>query len=61
MALVDLELDLSPEERAIRDTVHKFAAEVLRPAGSLGKGRTYCEASMVRVIVPGSASAAYGR
>jgi alkylation response protein AidB-like acyl-CoA dehydrogenase len=33
MALIDLELDLSPEERAVRDTVHKFAAEVLRPAG----------------------------
>ena len=33
MALVDLELDLSPEELAVRDTVHKFAAEVMRPAG----------------------------
>jgi alkylation response protein AidB-like acyl-CoA dehydrogenase len=33
MALVDLELDLSPEEQAVRDTVHKFAAEVMRPAG----------------------------
>ena len=30
MALVDLELDLSPEEQAVRDTVHKFAAEVMR-------------------------------
>jgi len=29
----DIDYDLSEEERAIRDTVHRFAAEVLRPAG----------------------------
>jgi alkylation response protein AidB-like acyl-CoA dehydrogenase len=34
MALVDLEVDLSEEERQVRDTVHKFAEEVLRPAGA---------------------------
>ena len=33
MALIDLEIGLSDEEQAIRDTVHKFADEVLRPAG----------------------------
>ena len=31
--MVDLEVGLSDEERAIQDTVHKFAAEVMRPAG----------------------------
>jgi alkylation response protein AidB-like acyl-CoA dehydrogenase len=30
---IDLEVELSAEERAIIDTVHKFAAEVMRPAG----------------------------
>jgi alkylation response protein AidB-like acyl-CoA dehydrogenase len=34
MPLVDLEVDLSPEEQAVRDTVHKFATEVMRPAGT---------------------------
>lgn len=29
---LDLKLDLSPEQRALRDGVHKFAASVLRPA-----------------------------
>jgi acyl-CoA dehydrogenase len=29
----DIDFDLGEEERAVRDTVHKFAAEVLRPAG----------------------------
>jgi alkylation response protein AidB-like acyl-CoA dehydrogenase len=33
MALVDLEFGLTEEERSVRDTVHKFAEEVLRPAG----------------------------
>jgi len=33
MPLVDLDIDLSDEERKVRDTVHKFAAEVMRPAG----------------------------
>jgi alkylation response protein AidB-like acyl-CoA dehydrogenase len=34
MAMVDLEVGLSDEERAVQDSVHKFAAEVLRPAGA---------------------------
>jgi len=29
----DIDCDLTAEERSIRDTVHRFAAEVLRPAG----------------------------
>ncbi|MEO8601654.1 MAG: acyl-CoA dehydrogenase family protein [bacterium] len=33
MGLTDLELDLGEEERSIRDAVHGFAADVLRPAG----------------------------
>ena len=33
MALTDIELDLGEEERSIRDAVHKFAADVMRPAG----------------------------
>lgn len=33
MAMIDLDIELSDEERKVRDTVHKFAAEVLRPAG----------------------------
>jgi alkylation response protein AidB-like acyl-CoA dehydrogenase len=33
MPLVDLDLDLTDEERSVRDTVRKFAAEVMRPAG----------------------------
>ncbi|MBI4514230.1 MAG: acyl-CoA/acyl-ACP dehydrogenase [Deltaproteobacteria bacterium] len=33
MAMIDLDVDLSDEERRVRDTVHKFAAEVMRPAG----------------------------
>jgi acyl-CoA dehydrogenase len=33
MASIDLEAQLSDEERAIRETVHKFAEEVMRPAG----------------------------
>jgi alkylation response protein AidB-like acyl-CoA dehydrogenase len=33
MASIDLEAQLSDEERGIRDTVHKFAEEVMRPAG----------------------------
>lgn len=33
MSSTDFELDLTHEEREIRDTVHRFAAEVLRPVG----------------------------
>ncbi len=33
MPLSDIEIDLSEEERSIRDAVHKFAADVMRPAG----------------------------
>jgi alkylation response protein AidB-like acyl-CoA dehydrogenase len=33
MASIDLESQLSDEERAVRETVHKFAEEALRPAG----------------------------
>lgn len=29
----NIDYDLTEEERAVRDTVHKFAAEVMRPAG----------------------------
>ncbi|MCZ7524900.1 MAG: acyl-CoA/acyl-ACP dehydrogenase [Acidimicrobiia bacterium] len=31
--MIDLDFDLTDEERALRDTVHAFAAEVMRPAG----------------------------
>jgi alkylation response protein AidB-like acyl-CoA dehydrogenase len=34
MASIDLEGQLSEEERAVRETVHKFADEVMRPAGT---------------------------
>ncbi|MFQ5667142.1 MAG: acyl-CoA dehydrogenase family protein [Candidatus Binatia bacterium] len=34
MPLVDLEVTLTDEERAIRDTARKFAREVMRPAGA---------------------------
>ena len=34
MAMIDLEFDLSDEERVLRDGVHKFAEEVMRPAGT---------------------------
>jgi alkylation response protein AidB-like acyl-CoA dehydrogenase len=33
MMSIDIETDLSDEDRAIRDTVHRFAEEVVRPAG----------------------------
>jgi alkylation response protein AidB-like acyl-CoA dehydrogenase len=33
MTMIDLETGLSDEERTIQDTVHKFAEEVMRPAG----------------------------
>lgn len=33
MEIVDIEVGLTDEEREIRDVTHKFAAEVLRPAG----------------------------
>lgn len=34
MPLTDIDLELTDEERSIRDTVHTFAAEVMRPAGA---------------------------
>ncbi len=34
MPLEDIEVGLPDEERAVRDTAHKFAEEVLRPAGA---------------------------
>ena len=34
MAVVDLEIGLSDEDIAVRDTAHKFTEEVLRPAGA---------------------------
>ncbi len=33
MTLVDIESNLSDTERELRDSVHKFASEVMRPAG----------------------------
>ncbi len=33
MGLTDLDVDLGEEERSIQGAVHKFAAEVMRPAG----------------------------
>jgi len=33
MALTDIEVNLTDEAREIRDTAHKFAEEVMRPAG----------------------------
>jgi alkylation response protein AidB-like acyl-CoA dehydrogenase len=33
MALTDIDTGLGEEERSIRDAVHKFAADVIRPAG----------------------------
>lgn len=33
MALIDIDIDFTDEDRAVRDTCHKFAEEVLRPAG----------------------------
>jgi alkylation response protein AidB-like acyl-CoA dehydrogenase len=33
MSSIDLELDLTDTEREIRDTVHRFAEEVMRPLG----------------------------
>jgi alkylation response protein AidB-like acyl-CoA dehydrogenase len=34
MTSIDIETGLLPEEEAVRDTAHQFAAEVLRPAGA---------------------------
>jgi len=34
MTTIDIELGLSEEDRAVRDMAHKFAEEVLRPAGA---------------------------
>ncbi len=33
MTSIALEAELTEEERAVRETVHKFAEEVMRPAG----------------------------
>jgi acyl-CoA dehydrogenase len=33
MAVQDIDFELSDDERAIRDLVHRFAADVMRPAG----------------------------
>lgn len=33
MSLVDLDVNLTDQERAVRDTAHTFAREVMRPAG----------------------------
>jgi len=35
MPLADIEVGLGDSERAVRDAVHKFAEEVMRPAGAL--------------------------
>jgi len=35
MGLTDIEVELSEEDRSVRDLAHKFAAEVLRPAGKI--------------------------
>ncbi len=34
MTSIEIDVALSDEDRAVRDTVHKFAEEVLRPAGA---------------------------
>ena len=34
MPLTDIEVNLSDETQAVRDTAHKFAEEVMRPAGA---------------------------
>jgi alkylation response protein AidB-like acyl-CoA dehydrogenase len=34
MAIVDIDIGLTDEEREVRDLTHKFAEEVLRPAGA---------------------------
>ena len=50
MGSIDIEVGLTEEEVAVRDTVHKFAVEVLRPAGAkLDK-----LADPADVIAPGS-------
>jgi alkylation response protein AidB-like acyl-CoA dehydrogenase len=50
MALTDIEVNLSDEAREIRDTAHKFAEELMRPAGAeLDK-----LADPADVIAPGS-------
>jgi alkylation response protein AidB-like acyl-CoA dehydrogenase len=38
MVAHDLDVELSDEERAIREVVHRFAVEVLRPAGRVLDG-----------------------
>lgn len=45
----DIDFDLSEEERSIRDLVHRFAEEVMRPAGQALDRR-----SAEEVIAPGS-------
>jgi alkylation response protein AidB-like acyl-CoA dehydrogenase len=34
MASIDYEVELTEGERAVRETVHRFAEEVMRPAGA---------------------------
>ena len=34
MTYFDLNLDLTPEDKAIREAAHKFAKEVMRPLGT---------------------------
>jgi alkylation response protein AidB-like acyl-CoA dehydrogenase len=34
MEIIDIEVGLTDEEREIRDVTHKFAAEIMRPAGT---------------------------
>jgi alkylation response protein AidB-like acyl-CoA dehydrogenase len=50
MSSIDIETGLSDEARAIQDTAHKFAQEVLRPAGAALDRM----ADPAQVIAPGS-------
>lgn len=49
MSVADLEVDLTPPEREVVETVHRFAAEVMRPVGQKLDQMTPEE-----VIAPGS-------
>jgi alkylation response protein AidB-like acyl-CoA dehydrogenase len=49
MPVPDLDFDLSEDERQIKDVAHRFAAEVLRPAG-----QTLDKLTADEVIAPGS-------
>ncbi len=48
--MFDLDTDLTDDERAVRDTVHRFAQEVMRPAGEQLDKLT----DPAHVIAPGS-------